>query len=207
MNAAFLSSAASKGADNGPENPIRGLPECPWMDCKCRVPGVNTFAPGDVERLYRAASAQGLGRFVFHDGSVDSAERFAEVALSERVWTYAGFRRPGGEPLALALLEPFSGRSAFMHFTFFRGMGFQQRHVIARAFLRLLFRDRENGLSCVCGLTPATFRHAWRFALELGFKKLGEIPGACPVFDGKTGATRHVPGILTVYTPELSKEE
>ena len=177
------------------------------MACKCCVPpGLNTFDPNDMHILYDAMVAQGLGRFLFYDGSVRSAARFAETALSGAVWTYAGFSRESGEPLALALVEPFSGRAAFMHFAFFRGMGHERRHVIGRAILRLLFQDSDNGLSCVCGLTPKIFRHAWRFALELGFVKLGELPGACPVCDAKTGAIRHVPGVLTMYAPERDKE-
>lgn len=193
---------------NAQTRKARGLPECPWMDCKCRVPpDIDTFAPGDLETLYQTAHDQGIARFLFYDGSVDSAQCFADMVRAGNLWTYAGFCRASKEPLALSIVEPFSGRSAFMHFAFFKGMGIAQRHGIGRAFLRLLFQDREKGLSCVCGLTPAPFRHAWGFALELGFKKLGRIPGACPVPDRKTGSIRHVPGILTMYTPTECRED
>lgn len=45
-------------------------------------------------------------------------------------------------------------------------------------------------------LTPAAFRHSWKFGLDLGFTRLGTIPGACGVLDRKTGTIRYRDGML-----------
>lgn len=55
---------------------------------------------------------------------------------------YAGFSHTTGEPLALALLDRFLGRTAYLHFTFFKGEGFARHLEIGRAFMGLIF---ENG--------------------------------------------------------------
>ena len=144
--------------------------------------------------LWHRIREQGLDRFLFYDGGVNSLARFRDIVTAESVWAYAGFSHTTGEPLALALLDRFLGRTAYLHFTFFKGEGFARHLEIGRAFMGLIF---ENGtLSCLMALTPAAFRHSWKFGLDLGFTRLGTIPGACGVLDRKTGELRYRDGVL-----------
>lgn len=173
--------------------------ETPRISALCRafhnVPShPPTLTDAHLVFLWHRIREQGLDRFLFHDGGVDSLARFREVVTAESVWAYAGFSHATGEPLALALLDRFLGRTAYLHFTFFKGEGFARRLEIGRAFTDLLF---ENGtLSCLMALTPVVFRHSWRYGLDLGFTRLGVVPGACGVLDGKTGELRYRDGML-----------
>lgn len=173
--------------------------ETPRISALCRafhnVPShPPTLTDAHLVFLWHRIREQGLDRFLFHDGTVASLARFREVVTAESVWAYAGFSHATGEPLALALLDRFLGRTAYLHFTFFKGEGFARRLEIGRAFTDLLF---ENGtLSCLMALTPVVFRHSWKFGLDLGFTRLGTIPGACGVLDRKTGELRYRDGVL-----------
>ena len=126
-----------------------------------------TLTDAHLAFLWHRIREQGLDRFLFYDGGVNSLARFRDIVTAESVWAYAGFSHTTGEPLALALLDRFLGRTAYLHFTFFKGEGFARHLEIGRAFMGLIF---ENGtLSCLMALTPAAFRHSWKFGLDLGF--------------------------------------
>lgn len=173
--------------------------ETPRISALCRayhnVPShPPTLTDAHLAFLWHRMKEQGLDRYLFHDGRVDSPARFRDTVSAGSVWAYAGFSHATGEPLALALLDRFLGRTAYLHFTFFKGEGVSRRLDIGRAFMDLLF---ANGtLSCLLALTPVRFRHSWNYGLELGFTRLGVIPGACGVLDRKTGDVRYRDGML-----------
>lgn len=173
--------------------------ETPTISALCRafhnVPSCPpTLTDAHLAFLWHRMKEQGLDRYLFHDGRVGSLARFRDIAASDAIWAYAGFSHTTGEPLALALLDRFLGRTACLHFTFFKGEGFARHLEIGRAFMDLVF---GNGtLSCLMALTPVAFRHSWQFGLDLGFTRLGTIPGACGVLDRKTGTIRYRDGML-----------
>ena len=98
----------------------------------------------------------------------------------------------GVDPLIIALAYGFL--IEVTQITFFKGEGFARHLEIGRAFMGLIF---ETGtLSCLMALTPAAIRHSWKFGLDLGFTRLGTIPGACGVLDRKKGTIRYRDGML-----------
>ena len=57
-----------------------------------------------------------------------------------------------------------------------------------------IFKDGSN-LACLLALTPVKFRHSWRYGLDLGFERLGVIPGACTLTN-RDGTSKCVDGML-----------
>ena len=164
------------------------------LDCKCDVPTCNLLPAAHLADLYTALKIERLDRFLFHDTADLSFDRFRKIVRSRDIWCYAGWSRETGTPLALALLDGFRGRTAYLHFTFFRGEGFERRIEIGRAFMDFIFKDGSN-LACLLALTPVKFRHSWRYGLDLGFERLGVIPGACTLTN-RDGTSKCVDGML-----------
>lgn len=173
------------------------------LDCRCAVPGLDTLTPYRINLLYLRLMQQGLDRYLFFGAGV-SLPSFRDMLRSPQVWAYAGFGRNSGEPLALALLDSFEGRTARLHFTFFKGEGMARSPEIGRAFFDFLFA--HSGLSCLLCLTPRRYRHSWRYGQALGCVLLGTIPGACALPDRRTGVTRYEDGMLLLYQPPTTED-
>ena len=165
----------------------------------CRVyhdaPGIpNTLTDAHLVFLYHRILEEGLDKFVFHDGVINSFQKFKDLMRHPSVWSYAGFSLKDGEPLAMALIEGFIGKVAHLHFCFFKGEGFNNHITIGKEFIKFIFAN--SGLSCLMALTPLLFRHSWKFGLDVGFKELSIIPGACGILNHHTGEMKYRDGVL-----------
>ena len=165
------------------------------LDCRCDVPGCNQPLDAHLADLYTALKAGRLDRCLFHDALDLPFGLFKKIVRSKDVWCYAGWSKETGTPLALALLDRFQGRTPYLHFTFFRGERFERRIEIGRAFMGFIFTHGSN-LACLLALTPVKFRHSWRYGLDLGFERLGVIPGACTLADRRNGTLACADGML-----------
>ncbi len=160
-----------------------------WL---CDVPGTDTFdvsGPLSLGALYDAMGADGLLEAFCYDG-VPSRDAFIEKFNHDNHWTYAAFREDG-VPLVMAVVNGVTGKSGLAHFCYFRA-GLATRAGLAREWLLML---RDGGMQSLVGLTPAPFRHALRFAQDMGFRRAGVVPGACVL------AARHnrvCDGVLTI---------
>lgn len=147
----------------------------------------------------------GLDRIIFHD-SADQAtiSDWRRVTAPGIAWLVrvhdndavvidANGNRPA--LAAVAWLNSWIGRSAMVHFAVFRPWREEAVH-IGRSFLHWAF-----GTGCIdslYGVTPKTYRHALEFVQRLGFHAETALPGACHL----ARQERHVPGIISICTPE-----
>jgi hypothetical protein len=98
--------------------------------------------------LWLRIKQQGMDKYIFCSGEIDSFEKFKSLVKEEQCWVYAGFSKTTGEPVALGMLDTFIGRTARLHYTFFRNPeSLQNKEAYAKAFFELLFANRT--LDCL----------------------------------------------------------
>ena len=155
--------------------------------------------------LWLRLRQQGLEKYLFCSGMVDTDEKFKEVLLHPEGWTYAGFSWETGEPVALAIFDSMQGKTVRLHYTFFRNEE-SKAHMkeYAEAFFDLIFENRT--VDCILMLTPRQFRHSNAFAKSIGAVHLGSIPSIVPVKNFKTGVVTFGPTELyRLDSPHLNQ--
>ena len=80
-------------------------------------------------------------------------------------------------------------------FTSFRA-GFHRAAEQARGAFAWIFG--QANASCIYGVTPVQFRHAWRLAEACGFEIVTRLPGACWL----ARKQRFVDGVMVMCTPQ-----
>lgn len=151
------------------------------LDCRCDIPKEHSLSTYHLAFIWNRLKAQGLDSFLFAMGTVQSFDVFKETALDNSIWTYAGFSKTDGEPCAFAMLDNIQGRTARLHYTFFRNdESLKNKDEYARTFCEFLFD--ACGLDCIILFTPCIFRHSNRLARRLGAEFMGDIPSSIPVY-------------------------
>ena len=144
-----------------------------WL---CDVPGNVTLrddGPLSLADLYDQLVADGLLDTFFYDCHMGKLDFIHRLRRDDQ-WVYAAFSMEG-DPLVFSILNNHTGYSALSHFCYFRA-GMDMRETLAYEWLRTL---RDGGMRSLVGLTPKPYRHAWRFAINVGYKMAGIVPGAC----------------------------
>lgn len=143
---------------------------------------------------------QGLDKVVFYDTERPHIALWIENCGQEGgAWTipiYTFTDDHKEELCAVAWLNGFMGRSAFVHFCIFREY---QKHSI-HIGKRLLSAVFDTGyFDSLCGVTPVRYRHALHYIKQLGFT-LGHMAakGACYIARKK----RHDAAIFSVLNKE-----
>lgn len=154
-----------------------------------------------LSEIWDALQAEGRTSWLFYDGLTSTREEYIDFMCSPRVYAYSVYDHDYETLLATYFINNFVGDAAMMHYCFFAA-GQERRYEIGRDACKFILHN--SGISCLVGLTPKPFRHAWRYALAVGFKKLGIIPRACrlAVFD-RPGP---VDGVLTLCTLQSLSE-
>lgn len=171
-------------------NPIHGVSEAiprltALLDCRCDVPVEHSLSDYDIALLWLRMKQQGLDKYIFCSGDIDSYSTFRDFVRNPTIWCYAGFSKHDGEPVALGILDRIIGRSAYLHYTFFRTPeSIENKEKYAEVFFDLLFENRT--LDALILLTPSIFRHSNAFALSMGAEYLCQLPSVIPVRDFKT---------------------
>lgn len=130
---------------------------------------------------------------LFYDGQVNCFPDYLEFMTAPDVFAYAVYFTDK-TPAAVFFVNNFMGKSAMMHFAYFDA-GLSCRHAIGIEATRFLL---SGDLHALIGLTPRPFRHAWKFATEVGFQVVDPaLPQAC-LLKRPDGALRYVDGVLTV---------
>lgn len=168
--------------------------------CRACISGVsNTFKPGDLEQVYTQLLQEGLDRYLFADGTIQSFPVFEQTVTRPDVWFYSGYDTPSGNnPLAVVLLNQFKGKTAYMHFAFFEA-GLSHRHAIAARFMQLVF---AGGLTAVFGATSIRWRNVRTFAREVGFVDMARVPGYFTYMNRRTGTLEYHDSMLSLCTPQ-----
>ena len=150
------------------------------------IPGLMTFTEYDLSLLWLRMVQQGMDRWIFCDGAVQTYEDFRKLMLSPGLWSYAGYSRITGEPCALALFDEMMGRVIRLHYTFFRNEeALRNKEKYAKAFFQFMFENKT--VDCILMLTPRRFRHSNNLARAVGAELVGYIPSAVPVMNRETG--------------------
>jgi hypothetical protein len=175
------------------------------LACKSDTPVEHSFTEYELALIWLRLRQQGLDNWLFPAGDICSYEKFKECALNPSVWCYAGFSHETGEPCALALLDGFQGKTARLHYTFFRNEeALRDKEKYARAFFDLLFENKT--LDALLLGTPKPFRHSNSFARYLGAVCLGDIPSLVGVKNWKTGELSYpLTSFYTLVSPHYNQ--
>lgn len=169
------------------------IPTFPVRACIAKD-GIHTFSREKMVRLWDALEAEGKVPFLFYDGETRDRQDYIEFMSSPDVYAYAVYDKATGQiPVATYFLNGFIGRSAQMHFCYLDA-GIEDRYALGIETCNFLLRS--GGISALIGITPKPFRHAWKFALAVGFRRMGVLPAACRVKD------RYVDAVITLCTHE-----
>lgn len=156
------------------------------LDCRCDIPGERSLSLPDMALIWSRMKSQGLDKYLFAMGTVQSFDSFRKVVEDEDFWVYAGFSKVDGEPCAFAILDNIQGGTARLHYTFFRNEeSLRNKERYATLFMDFLFGNRT--IDCLLFLTPSSYIHSNRLASRLGAVFMGTIPGATPIYIPETG--------------------
>ena len=159
------------------------------LDIKNSIPGLNTFTEYDLSLLWLRMKQQGMDKWIFCSGEINTFDDFKKLVLAPDVWTYAGYSYETGEPCALGIFDRMQGKTVHLHYTFFRNEEvIANKEKYAKALFDLVFENKT--VDCILMLTPHCFRHSNNFARSLGAEFLGYIPSAIPIKNFKTGEVR-----------------
>lgn len=187
----------------------------------CLSPDTTTFGRAYLGYIWQSIEREGLDRAVFYDGAIRSAEDLAGLLAPGRAWAYC-FERDG-EILGLWWCNGHTGHMAQIHFCIFKA-GRSYGQAMGRAAVRFIMKvakrpsggtDGTSGqssmdylaapVSVLCGVTPAPYRHAIQYGVDLGFQIVAQLPRAsylAPRALGGRGQGRYVDAVLTVLKRE-----
>lgn len=149
----------------------------------------------EVATLYLMARESGLADVVFYDGDVTDWRGWIEFLRVSQSWLVR-VNNTAGKVVGFFWLNGFAGQTAMMHFCIFDSVGFEAAVELGRQSVAYVFRNTE--MQSVYGCTPKVYRHVFPFIKALGFKVLGDIPGACYI----KRKDKHVPGVVSVCVRE-----
>nr|DAQ24503.1 MAG TPA: hypothetical protein [Caudoviricetes sp.] len=150
------------------------------------IPGLNTFTEYDLSLLWLRMKQQGMDRWIFCSGEVQTYDAFKTLMLSNDTWTYAGYSHITGEPCALGIFDRMLGKTVHLHYTFFRNEeAIRDKEKYAKALFDLVFENKT--VDCILMLTPHCFRHSNSFARSVGAELVGYIPSAIAIKNEETG--------------------
>lgn len=195
----------------------------------CLSSETTTFGRAYLDYIWQSIEREGLDRAVFYDGAIRSAEDLARLLAPGRAWAYC-FERDG-EILGLWWCNGHTGHMAQIHFCIFKA-GRPYGKAMGRAAVRFIMKvpKRPSGeprgepsgetdgtggqssmdyltapVSVLCGVTPAPYRHAIQYGVDLGFQVVAQLPRAtylAPRALGGRGQGRYVDAVLTVLKRE-----
>lgn len=172
------------------------------------VDGVASLRPSLLRDLFRRMQADRLDRWIFHDGSVATAEDFVALATSAGVHFFAVYDTAPDKRqfAALVFLTNYVGESALVHHCYFRDYwGEPAREIGRQVFDFLLGMQDAAGrmlYPVILGLTPANNRLGVRFAEAMG----GRIAATIPEMFWDAHAGRRVGAVLSYITREIAAE-
>lgn len=159
---------------------------------------MDALTPERLSHIWDTLQEEGRTSWLFYDGLTAAKDDYIDFMCDPTVYAYAVYDHDCETLLATYFVNNFKGNVGMMHFCFFTA-GQSRRYEIGIDACNFLLQS-NGGISALFGLTPKPFRHAWRYALAVGFRMLGVIPEACSlaVFD----KPKLVDGVATLCTPQ-----
>ena len=152
--------------------------------------------------LWNLMESEDKVRWLFYDGKVRDVQDYIDFMTDPAVHAYALYERDWETPLATYFVNNFIGKAAMLHFCYFDA-GLSRREALAIDTCNFLLKGHNGGISALIGITPLPFRHAWKFALSVGFERKAILPKACHVPYIQRGAVPlYTDAIVTLCTPE-----
>lgn len=145
-----------------------------------------------LETIYETARDERVLDLVSFDAPINKDKFLRAVKQLEVFGT--GFDETG-RPLGFFYLTSFEGATARLHFCFFKA-GCPDRLAIGRAVLAWCFDSFK--LEALIGVVPYFNRPALNYALEMGGREMGSIPGMCWIHRLK----RAVGGVQFIFTDQ-----
>ena len=148
----------------------------------------------EVAQLYPLAKAHSRADIVFYDGVIRDWRSWVDFITDCKAWVVRVRNEQG--IVGFFWLNGYMGRTAMMHFCVFDSMPFEDAVELGRQSVAYVFKHTE--MQSVYGCTPRIYRHVFPFIKALGFRILGEIPGACYI----KRKDKYVPGVVSVRVRE-----
>lgn len=158
----------------------------------------HAFTRDRMAVVWDALVVENKERWLFYDGQVRDRVDYISFMTDPSVFAYAVYDHDWETPLATYFVNNFMGNAAMMHFCYLDA-GINRKQAIGIEATNFLLWGGK--ISALIGITPKPFRHAWKFALSVGFVKVGVIPGACRLAT-PGGASRLTDAVATLCTPE-----
>jgi hypothetical protein len=181
-------------------------PYQPHYPVRADIPGLTepSLTVNHMAEIWASLEKEGKAERLFYDGCVQSEADFIDYLTEPDIYAYAVYAPDWERPLAVYWLNNFLGHAALMHFAYLEA-GLAERYTIGIDTCNFLLRGSGGQVSALIGITPKPFRHAWQFALAVGFVKLGIIPKACPILNAD-GSIRLTDAVATLCIPETLKQ-
>lgn len=170
----------------------------PFRACAGSNPRLTTFSRDRMVKVWHQLEREGeKHRWLFYDGGVRDALDYVEFMSDPTVYAYLVCDHDWETPLATFFVNNFIGHAALMHFVFLDA-GQSRKREIGIDVCNFLLRNGE--VSALIGITPKPFRHAWKYALSVGFVQKAVLPEAC--FLAYAEVPRLVDAVVTLCTRE-----
>jgi hypothetical protein len=162
-----------------------------------------------IYELWDRLCDSGIEKTTFYDGAAFDHHSFRDFVRSEGTHFWALFYDK--EPAGFVWLNWLQGRSAYMHFAFFkemRGQNRQMSHLITLGrFVSsnvIRFKDDKGRylLDVLIGVTPKRYKLALRFVQRCGAVERGELPHGS--WFAETDTTEDA--VITSITRESTEE-
>jgi len=150
----------------------------------------------DLKKLYERMVSEGLDKAVLYDGSIKCWQDWANFMLETKSWLVQ-CAWEDGTVVGMWWLNGFLGKTAMIHFCWFKNTTFNEKVEIGKQALKWL--ASLNILRSVFGLTPKPYRHVIPYLEATGFSNRGYLPGACYM----ARKNKYVDGVISVFDLSL----
>lgn len=142
----------------------------------CEIDGIRTFSDTEIYNLYEKMLLE--SKNIFIDGSVKSPDDFLTL------FKYGGHNlyviNYKDDTAAFAFLNHFDNKTAQIHFCIFKKywgtIGTSLGRELLKNVLTIKDRDDKTYLDVLIGIVPLENKHANRYAIRVGGKRVGYIP-------------------------------
>ena len=139
--------------------------------------------------IYHQVVQEGQEPYLFYDAGVKNVVGWFEFIKNGNAW-FVDVHDEEGQPAGIFWLNGYQGRAAQIHFCSWNA----NKNKIETVKQAMAWVKAQGHLYSLYGCTPKPFRHVRAFIKAAGFKRIGELPGACYI----ARIDKYVPGILTV---------
>ena len=140
--------------------------------------GVPTFRDSEIAKMHDRAFEEGWGEQMFHDGTIQDADHFAQYITGPGVLFWGVYLKE--ELIGFFYVNRIEITNAHLHFAFFKRWWATPESIEAgRQALRLLLVDEYSGqpmFDLIIGVYPSWNKHVLAYVHRFGAHTVTEIP-------------------------------